>query len=64
MSAKSNKQDKGRFSSQLKQAAVLRRLRGDDLDTLSRELGVTAAPMSAPRCESLRQERPSKPLDD
>jgi hypothetical protein len=43
MSANSNKQATGRFSSKRKQAAVLRLLRGEDLDTLSRELGVPAA---------------------
>jgi len=53
MSAKSNKQDKGRFSSKRKQAAVLRLLRGEDLDTLSRELGVTAARLSQWRDEFL-----------
>ncbi len=46
MSAKSNKQDKGRFSSKRKTQAVLRLLRGEDLETLSRELGVTAARLS------------------
>jgi len=36
----------GRFSSQRKMAAVLTLLRGEDLDTLSRKLGVTAATLS------------------
>jgi hypothetical protein len=53
MSAKSNKQDKGRFSFKRKQAAVLRLLRGEDLDTLSRELGITAARLSQWRDEFL-----------
>ena len=33
----------GRMSRQRKSAAVLRLLRGEDLETVSRELGVTAA---------------------
>jgi len=33
----------GRMSRQRKTAAVLRLLRGEDLETVSRELGVTAA---------------------
>jgi transposase-like protein len=36
----------GRFSSQRKMAAVLALLRGEDLDTLSRKLGVTAATLA------------------
>ncbi|UEX77261.1 IS3 family transposase [Spiribacter halobius] len=40
------KKDKGRFSSRRRTEAVLRLLRGEDLDTLSRELGVTAACLS------------------
>lgn len=36
----------GRMSRQRKTAAVLRLLRGEDLETLSRELGVTAAPLT------------------
>lgn len=36
----------GRFSSRRKVAAVLELLRGEDLDTLSRKLGVTAATLS------------------
>src|SRR3989442_5429290 len=35
--------DTGRFSSRRKTQAVLRLLRGEDLDRLSRDLGVTAA---------------------
>lgn len=42
----SNKAERGRFSSRKKAEAVLRVLRGEDLDTLSRELGVTAARLS------------------
>jgi transposase-like protein len=38
--------DRGRFSARRKTEAVLRLLRGEDLETLSRELGVTAATLS------------------
>jgi len=38
--------DRGRFSAKRKTAAVLRLLQGEDLDALSRELGVTAATLS------------------
>lgn len=37
----------GRFSARRKQEAVQRLIRGEDLDLLSRELGVTAATLSA-----------------
>ena len=36
----------GRFSAQRKTQAVIRLLRGEDLETLSRQLGVTAATLS------------------
>ena len=36
----------GRMSQQRKSAAVLRLLRGEDLETVSRELGVTAATLT------------------
>lgn len=42
----SKSHDKGRFSTRKKVEAVLRLLRGEDLDTLSRELGLTAARLS------------------
>ncbi|MFQ5601621.1 MAG: transposase [Candidatus Krumholzibacteriia bacterium] len=38
---------RGRFSVKRKTEAVFRLLRGEDLDTLSRELGVTAATLSS-----------------
>ena len=38
--------ERGRFSSRRKREAVLRLLRGEDLDSLSRELQVTAATLS------------------
>ncbi len=37
---------KGRFSGRKKVEAVLRLLRGEDLDVLSRELAITAARLS------------------
>lgn len=37
---------RGRMSAKRKQSAVLRLLRGEDLELLSRELGVTAADLS------------------
>ena len=40
------KAERGRFSSRRKMAAVLRLLRGEDLDVVSRELGVTAAALA------------------
>src|SRR4028119_374608 len=42
-STKTDSQDRGRFSARRKTEAVLRLLRGEDLDTLSRELGAVAA---------------------
>lgn len=47
------KQDRGRFSSKRKMEAVLRLLNGEDLDLLSRELGVTAATLSDWRTDFL-----------
>src|ERR1700712_3085154 len=46
-STKTDTNDRGRFSARRKTEAVLRLLRGEDLDTLSRELGVVAATLSA-----------------
>jgi transposase len=43
----------GRMSRQRKAAAVLRLLRGEDLETVSRALGVTAATLTAWREASL-----------
>ena len=39
-------QDRGRFSAKRKAQIVLRLLRGEDLETLSREVGVAAATLS------------------
>ena len=44
---------RGRWSAKRKFAAVLRLLRGEDLETLSRELGVTAASLSGWRDQFL-----------
>jgi len=46
--------ERGRWSSRAKAEAVLRMLRGEDLETLSRELGVTAATLSEWRDAFLR----------
>lgn len=40
------KEDRGRYTSKRKSEAVLRLLKGESLDVLSRELGVTAAKIS------------------
>jgi len=42
-----SKTERGRFSSRKKMEVVLRVLRGEDLDLISRETGVTAATVSA-----------------
>ncbi len=44
---------RGRWSARRKTAAVLRLLRGEDIETLSRELGVTAATLSSWRDQFL-----------
>jgi transposase len=44
---------RGRWSAKRKTAAILRLLRGEDLETLSRELGVTAATLSGWRDQFL-----------
>src|ERR1700675_1669638 len=44
---------RGRWSAKRKYAAVMRLLRGEDLETLSRELGVTAATLSSWRDQFL-----------
>jgi hypothetical protein len=41
-----SKAERGRFSSRKKMDVVLRVLRGDDLDVVSREAGITAAKVS------------------
>ena len=42
-----SKAERGRFPSRKKMEVVLRVLRGDDLDLVSREAGITAATVSA-----------------
>jgi transposase-like protein len=44
--SKRKKEDRGRYTAKRKAEAVLRLLKGEDLDTVSRELGVTAATLS------------------
>lgn len=45
---------RGRWSAKRKYAAILRLLRGEDLETVSRELGVTAATLSGWREQFLQ----------
>ena len=51
--AEERRDSRGRWSAKRKMAAILRLLRGEDLETLSRELGVTAATLSGWREQSL-----------
>jgi transposase-like protein len=48
-----SKAERGRFSARKKMEAVLRVLRGEDLDGVSRELGLTAATLAAWRDQFL-----------
>jgi hypothetical protein len=67
MSDTTNPSERGRFSSQRKTAAVLRLLRGEDLELVSRELGVTAATLSGWRDDFLaggQAALKSRPADD
>lgn len=48
------KEDRGRFSSKRKMEAVLRLLKGETLDAVSRDLGVTAAKLLEWRDEFLK----------
>ena len=60
--APGHRSERGRFSCQRKREAVLRLLRGESLETLCRELGTTAARLSAWREAFLRgARRRSKP---
>ena len=66
-SSKPEPSDRGRFSAKRKTEAVLRLLRGEDLDTLSRELGVTAATLSSWRegfLDGGTAAMKSRPTDD
>ena len=62
--------DRGRFSARRKTEAIMRVLRGEDLDALSRELGVTAATLSGWRDQFLAagqaglKSRTDTPADD
>ena len=63
--------DRGRYSVKRKTATVLRLLQGEDLDTLSRELGVTAATLSSWRDSflaggqaNLKTRKPSPEADE
>jgi hypothetical protein len=67
MSSAPNSGERGRFSSQRKTATVLRLLRGEDLELVSRELGVTAATLSGWRDDFLaggQAALKSRPADD
>ena len=70
MSSAPNSGERGRFSSQRKTATVLRLLRGEDLELVSRELGVTAATLSGWRDDFLAggqaalKSRPTGDRDD
>src|SRR3954451_14197153 len=66
-STKTDADDRGRVSARRKTEAVLRLLRGEDLDTLPRELGVVAATLSAWRdalLEGGTAAMESRPADD
>jgi transposase-like protein len=66
-SSKTDSHDRGRFSAKRKSEAVLRLLRGEDLDSLSRELGVVAATLSGWRDAFLdggTAAMKSRPADD
>jgi hypothetical protein len=67
MSSAPNPGERGRFSSQRKTATVLRLLRGEDLELVSRELGVTAATLAGWRDDFLAAGQAalkSRPTDD
>jgi transposase-like protein len=65
-----NRPERGRWSSRRKTEVVLRVLRGEDLDALSRELGVTAATLAGWRDQFLAggqaavRSRPSDERDE
>ncbi len=66
-SAETDSQGRGRSSARRETEAVLRLLRGEDLDALSRGLGVTAATLSGWRDASPdggTAARESRPADD
>src|SRR3954466_5723816 len=66
-STKADTNDRGRFSARRKAEAVLRLLRGEDLDALSRELGVIASTLAGWRESFLdggTAAMKSRPADD
>ena len=63
MSDTPNPGERGRFSAPRKAATVLRLLRGESLELLSRELGVTAATLADWRDDFLAALK-SRPVDD
>jgi transposase-like protein len=67
MASSPNPGDRGRFSAKRKTDAVLRLLRGEDLELISRGLGVTAATLSGWRDDFLaggQAALKSRPTDD
>jgi transposase-like protein len=70
MASTPNPGDRGRFSARRKTDAVLKLLRGEGLELLSRELGVTAATLSSWREDFLAggqaalKSRPTDERDD
>jgi transposase-like protein len=67
MSDTTNPGERGRFSAPSKAATVLRLLRGESLELLSRELGVTAATLAGWRDDFLaggQAALKSRPADD
>ncbi|MGH7643602.1 MAG: hypothetical protein ACRENX_11460, partial [Candidatus Dormibacteria bacterium] len=57
LSGEGSSQDKERWSTRRKMEVVLRVLRGEDLDSLSRELRVTAAAMAHWRDQTSRSRQ-------
>jgi transposase-like protein len=70
MASSPNPGDRGRFSAKRKADALLRLLHGEDLELISRELGVTAATLSSWREDFLLggqaavKSRPTDSRDD
>ena len=62
-SAAAERDRKGRFSARRKRATVLRLLRGEDLESVSRELGITAARASQWRSSTVPRTRGDEPAD-
>ena len=61
-SAAAERDRKGRFSARRKRATVLRLLRGEDLESVSRELGITAARASQWRSSTVPRTRGDEPM--